>query len=94
MTNPLHLLDAVLAEWASPKVRRTVHSILLLATAVLSIWLAVEQDWEAFLPALVATLYVGSNRANTPPADADEYDWSDGDESDEPDSDAEVSGNL
>ena len=63
--NPLSLLDNLLADWASPKVRRLVHGLLLLVASVASIYLAVEGDWRKFIVALIATLYVGSNRANT-----------------------------
>lgn len=63
--NPLSLLDNLLADWASPKVRRLVHGLLLLVASVASIYLAVEGDWREFIVALIATLYVGSNRANT-----------------------------
>ena len=63
--NPLSLLDNLLADWASPKVRRLVHGLLLLVASVASIYLAVEGDWLQCIVALIATLYVGSNRANT-----------------------------
>ena len=65
--NPLALLDSILADWASPRVRRLVHGVLLLLVVILSLWLAAGGDWLAFAGALAAAVYAGSNHANTPP---------------------------
>jgi hypothetical protein len=64
--NPLDLLDSILIDWASPRVRRLIHTLLLLGTALLTIWLSVDGDWKQALIALVAVLYTASNRSNTP----------------------------
>lgn len=63
--NPLHLLDSLLEEWVSARARRSIHTLLLLAATVFTIYLAADGDWEAAAAALVATFYAGSNRANT-----------------------------
>lgn len=64
--NPLALLDMLLADWASPKVRRLIHGLLTLALGLVALWLAMEGDWQEFLLALVAAVYAGANKANTP----------------------------
>ena len=66
--NPLTLLDSILADWASPRVRRTIHLTLLLIAALGTIWLSADGDWGKAVTALMATLYTGSNFANTPVA--------------------------
>ena len=64
--NPLVLLDILLADWVSPKVRRGLHNLILFVVAIVAIWLAADGDWWQFLVALVGALYAASNRANTP----------------------------
>lgn len=64
--NPLALIDAVLADWASERVRRSVHALILLGASAVTIWLAAEGDWKVALLSLAAVLYAGSNHANTP----------------------------
>lgn len=75
--NPFDLLDRLLNDYASPKARRTLHTIILLAVALVGIWLAAEGDWREAGLALLAALYAGANKANTPEvshADVDEDD--------------------
>lgn len=64
--NPFTLLDNILSEYASPKVRRLVHLAILLVTAVVTIYFAAGGDWTQFAIALAAALYAGANKANTP----------------------------
>lgn len=68
-TNPLHLLDSLLSDWASPRVRRLIHGLLLLAAVIIGIWLAVDGDWKEFVAAMIAAVYAASNVANTPAVD-------------------------
>lgn len=70
--NPLHLLDSVLADWVSPRVRRAIHALIMLAVALVAIWMAVDGDWVEMIIAIATTLYAASNTANTPPADYDD----------------------
>lgn len=63
--NPLTLIDTILEDWASPRVRRLIHGLLLLAVTLAGIWLAAGGDWIEALGALVAAVYVSSNHANT-----------------------------
>lgn len=78
--NPLTLLDSLLADWASPRVRRLVHGLLTIAAMVVTAYFAAEQDWSKAIAALVAMFYTEANRANTPatpltsPDDIDETD--------------------
>lgn len=65
--NPFAVLDGLLSDYASPKVRRTLHSLLVLAAIGASIFLAAEKDWEVALGTLIAALYAWANRANTDP---------------------------
>lgn len=67
--NPLSLLDSILADWASPRVRRLIHGLVLLAVVLLGIWLAAEGDWKKALAALAAAVYAGANHANTDPGE-------------------------
>lgn len=64
--NPLAMLDSVLADWASARVRRLIHALLLVAMTAVTVWLGADRNWEAALVTLVGMLYVGSNHANTP----------------------------
>lgn len=84
--NPLTILDQILGDWASPKVRRLVHSLIALIVALVAIYLAVDGDWVAFVIALGGTLYAVANKANTPateltPAGVDDPHGADLDES-------------
>lgn len=77
MKNPavLNALDNILKDYVSARTRRLIHSLLALAVALASIYLAVNGDWEQFAIAVVAALYASANRANTSPAvpeDADD----------------------
>lgn len=70
--SPLTLIDALLTEWASPKVRRSIHALLSLALIVATVWVAAEGNWEVALGTLIATLYTEANRVNTPEPDEDD----------------------
>jgi len=67
--NPMTYLDAILSDYATPKVRRLVHSILLLTAVLVTIVLSVDGDWKKALIAFAATIYAGANHANTPAPD-------------------------
>jgi hypothetical protein len=67
--NPFAVLDDILADYASPRVRRLVHSLLFLIAAVVAIWMAAQGDWKKFFIALGAALYADTNRVNTTPTD-------------------------
>jgi hypothetical protein len=79
--NPLHLIDSLLRDWASPRVRRLIHGLILLAVVVGGIWLAADGDWVKFAGALLAAFYAASNVANTDPDGVvlHEEDFHDGD---------------
>lgn len=64
--NPLALLDLILADWASPRVRRLVHALVLAGVALLTIVLSVDGDWKAALLAAATAVYAAANKANTP----------------------------
>jgi hypothetical protein len=64
--NPLALLDALLADWASPRVRRLIHTLLALVLVVVTAVLAAGGDWKVALGTLLAALYAAINKANTP----------------------------
>lgn len=63
--NPFAIVDSVLEDWVSPRVRRTLHSLILIASILGALWVASEGNWGAFAGTLVAAFYAGSNRANT-----------------------------
>lgn len=67
--NPMTYLDSILAEWASAKVRRTIHLMVLLIAVLVAIWMGVDGDWKQFVGAIVAAIYSASNAANTAPDD-------------------------
>lgn len=66
--NPLALLDSLLEDWASPRVRRLVHALLALALLVVTTVLAAGGDWKVALGTLAVTIYAAMNKANTPAA--------------------------
>lgn len=63
--NPLTMLDDFLADYVSPKWRRRIHSLILLAVALVALWRAADGDWEQFGIALAGALYAAANKANT-----------------------------
>lgn len=64
--NPIKIIDQILTDYASPKVRRFVHSLVSLAIALLGVYLAAEGDWAKAGAALLALVYTEANRVNTP----------------------------
>lgn len=70
--NPLDLLDSLLSDYLSPKARRALHTALVLVAVVVTIVLAAGGDWKAAVGSLVAAIYAGANRANTPAPVAEE----------------------
>lgn len=80
--NPLATLDALLADWASPRVRRLVHALLALILIIVTAVLAAGGDWEAALISLVGTVYAALNKANTPAVDLDSAGVSTGEDDD------------
>lgn len=71
MNNPLTMLDSLLSDWASPRVRRLIHALIAAALLVVSAILAADGDWKAALLSLAVTAYAAMNKANTPPATLD-----------------------
>jgi hypothetical protein len=67
--NPFAVLDSILADYASPKVRRLFHTLILLVVAVVAMWMAAEGDWKKFVVALGVAFYAAANKANTQPTD-------------------------
>lgn len=67
--NPFALMDALLRDYASPRTRRAIHSLLLLVAVIVSIYLSVEGNWKEAVLAMVAAIYAGANQANTPAVD-------------------------
>lgn len=92
--NPFTILDSILEDYASPRTRRLVHSLILLVVAVVAIWMAAQGDWKKMLVAIGAAVYAEANRANTDPdaGAADGVGFYDG-EGDESEDDS-VSGNT
>lgn len=80
--NPLTIIDLILTDWASPRVRRTVHLLIVLVVALAAIWMAAEGDWWKALGALAVAVYAEANKANTPAGVSDSYSWSEDDDSD------------
>lgn len=76
--NPINILDSILADYASPKVRRLVHSVLLLGLVIAIAVLSFDGDWLAALTASAAAVYAALNRANTPAAPLDQPEPDDG----------------
>lgn len=64
--NPITIIDQVLADWASPRVRRLVHALILLAGIVGTTVLAANGDWKVAALTLLGGLYAAGNHANTP----------------------------
>lgn len=64
--NPLALLDSVLTDWTSARVRRLIHAIVLLLLFLAGLWLTAQGNWKEALGALVAAGYAASNHSNTP----------------------------
>lgn len=88
--NPLTLLDSVLADYASPRARRAIHSLILLAAVVLTIVLTAEGNWQAAVGSLIAAVYSAANQANTPAETLSDVD----EEEDEEDLSYEEAGGL
>lgn len=70
------LLDQILDDWASPRVRRLIHALILLLVLVVTVFLAADGNWREALVSLAVALYAAANKANTPataltPAGAD-----------------------
>lgn len=79
--NPIALIDDLLTDWASPRIRRAVHTLITLLLALVAIWFAVDGDWVQFAIALGGMVYTEANRTNTPATDlldADEIEPDDG----------------
>jgi hypothetical protein len=79
-TNPLEIIDSILSDWASPKVRRLIHALIALGLLVGSAVLAADGDWAVAALTLFGTLYAAVNKANTPAvalSDAGEIEVSD-----------------
>ena len=53
-----------LTDLVPAKYRKVVHEGLTLALALVTVWLAAEQNWGAFLT-LLGTAYTASNASNT-----------------------------
>ena len=67
--NPFTILDSLLADYASPRVRRLIHGLIALACTGVTIWLGAEGDWRLALLTLAAALDAGANKANTSASD-------------------------
>lgn len=67
--NPITILDLLLADYASPRVRRLIHALILLVATGYTIYLAADKDWREALITLGAALYAAANKANTPQTD-------------------------
>lgn len=63
--NPISILDSILVDYASPRARRLMHSLIFLGVALVMVWQAAEGDWKKALLALAATVYAAANKANT-----------------------------
>ena len=60
MSSPLHILTDLLPA----RVRRYVHGFLTAGFTLLTLYLAAQGDWQAFLTGL-ATVYTARNTQNT-----------------------------
>lgn len=69
--NPLTLIDSLLIDYASPRVRKAVHTTLLLLAVLGTIVLGAEGEWKEAVLALIAAIYAGANQANTPAVELD-----------------------
>lgn len=65
--NPIALINQILGDYASPKVRRLIHSLILLVAFVVTLWQASDGDWKKALGAGLLALYGAANQANTIP---------------------------
>lgn len=65
--NPVAIINQILGDYASPKVRRLVHSLILLAGLGVTIWQGADGDWKKALVAGAVALYGAANQANTIP---------------------------
>lgn len=63
--NPVAILDQLLGDWASPKIRRSLHSLILLVAFAVTIWQAADGDWRKAVGAGLLALYGAANKANT-----------------------------
>lgn len=71
--NPLELLDRLLVDYASPKARRTVHTVVLIVLALVAAWMAADGNIKEFFAALAVLAYASANRANTDPVEPGPY---------------------
>lgn len=67
--NPLVLLDLLLGDLVSPRIRRILHGVVLLVLSVAGIWLAAGGDWQEAVAAFLVAAYAAQNKANTPATD-------------------------
>lgn len=67
--NPITLLDSILSDWASPRVRRLVHALIALVLVIVSAVMAADGDFKAAALSLAVTIYAAINKANTPATD-------------------------
>lgn len=63
--NPIHAIDQLLGDWASPKVRRSLHSLVALVAFGITIWQGTDGDPKKAVVAGVVALYGAANKANT-----------------------------
>lgn len=63
--NPLTLLDSLLEDYLSPKARRTLHTVLVLAALAVTAVLTYNGDWREAALSLATAVYAWANRANT-----------------------------
>lgn len=65
-STPFDLLDALLADWASPRVRRLVHALLTIIMFVATTYLAADGNWKTAIISMLMGIYTSANHANTP----------------------------
>lgn len=71
--HPFALLDTILKDWVSPRVRRLLHALLAVGLVVATAYYAADGDWKVALATLVAAAYAAANKANTTPESDDSY---------------------